>query len=112
MIIFMLWMGCTPKKQSTSTCTNLDSSLQSVAMAADPISLAQEKGLMANDTQVRVMITLKEGESPFWGGSITTELSIQQRHQVLLAPQKLCSISSDERVLSVIAPKRPSPKKR
>ncbi len=81
-------------------------------MAADPISLAQEKGLMANDTQIRVMITLKDGESPFWEPPTTTELSVQQRHQVLLTPQKLCSISSDERVVSIIAPKKPSPKKR
>ena len=80
-------------------------------MAADPISRAKEKGLMANETQIRVMITLKEGASPFWGPPITTELSIQERHQVLLAPQKLCSLSSDERVLSIIAPKKPSAKK-
>ena len=111
MIIFMLWMGCSPKKKTTTNCTNLDSTLLSIATATNPISVAKEKGVLVNETQMRIMITLKEQSSPFWEAPAKTELSIRDRHQVLLSPQHLCSISSDARVQSVALPKKPSTKK-
>ena len=111
MLVFLLWMGCTPKKSKPTNCTRLDSMLRSVGTASDPLAEAQQKGLLVNESQVRVMISLREGETPFWDPPAKTELSIKERHQVLLAPKQLCSVGNDPRVQSISVPKKPSPKK-
>ena len=112
MIVFILWMGCSPKKpNATSNCTNLTSALYDIATAENPSAAAKEKGVLVNESQIRVMITLRPDHSPFWVAPAKTELSIGARHQVLIAPEQLCTISSDARVLSVTAPKIPSSKK-
>ena len=111
-ILFFLLLGCTPKSSlpKQKTCGNLSGILQSVAQAVDPLTYAKEKSLLVNTSQMRVMLTLQEGVEAFWSAPIETELSIKQRHQLLLPPTELCSLGQDGRVVSIALPKQVSPK--
>ena len=115
MKIFIFWLlGCATKSnipKNPESCGNLSDALSKVARAEDPHKYAQENDLLANDGQVRVMLTLKEGVEPFWDSPIQTELSIATRHQLLVPPVKLCTLAQDARVVSVEIPKTGSSKK-
>jgi hypothetical protein len=133
---FIFIMGCTPKatvptvtvgendmksspkvlldtkKKSKGTCTKLTGILHEVGTSEDPLAAAEAKRLLVNDGDIRVLITVQEGVETYWleDESITHELSLQNRHQLLISPAVVCDFSSDARILSVSIPNTPSSK--
>ena len=109
--VSFLWWGCGSKVPlQNNTCGQLQGVLADVAQSSNPLVAAQQKSLLANDSHIRVMVTLKEGTEVFWNSPIQTELSIRFRHQILIPPDQLCAFVSDQRVLSVALPQKVSPK--
>ena len=76
MKIILFWLlGCATKSnvsKKQETCGNLSDALNKVAQAEDPHKYAQENSLLANDGQIRVMLTLQDGAEPFWTSPIKT----------------------------------------
>ena len=115
MKIIIFWLlGCSAKSsisQNQKHCGNLSDVLQKVVQAEDPQQYARENSLLVNERQIRIMLTLKKDADVFWSSPVDTELSIKERHQVLIPPVNLCALTQDARVLSATTPKLASSKK-
>lgn len=135
--VFFWWgIGCTPKtttpKVSTSEqslevspktvveknrpnedCGSISGLLLDIATAEDPTEEARLKQLLVHDSFIRVLITVAQEEPLFWleDESAIHELSLKDRHQILIEPKEVCVFSSDSRIQSIAIPNTPSPKK-
>lgn len=88
-----------------NTCPKLDSLLNQIAQASDPLSAARELNLKLKDDKVQVVIVLS-GEQTDFLPAFDVEVGSQAGNevQVFAPPARLCELSNREEVLAIRVP--------
>jgi len=112
--------GCCKTPQSTATnhqaesiqtdCGQLDQVLLPLATHADPMAYGKQHDLLTQTSDVRVIVTVDDGHTPQWPTTMTVELQIDSRFQLLVRPTDLCALGQHQGVSSVSLPRPSSPK--